>query len=45
MDSGGKFGRDAAEQAWKSAEADAMFKLVGSGVRSPTPIMFYEGCC
>ena len=43
MDSGGKFGRDAAEQAWKSAEADAMFKLVGSGVRSPTPIMFYEG--
>lgn len=43
MDSGSKFGRDAAEQAWKSAEADAMFKLVGSGVRIPMPIMFYEG--
>jgi len=43
MDSGGRFGRDAAEQAWKSAEADALYKLVGSGVRVPTPVMFYEG--
>ena len=25
MDSGGKFGPDSAEQAWKSAEADALF--------------------
>ena len=37
------FGRDAAEQAWKSAEADALYKLVGSGVRVPEPVMFYEG--
>jgi RIO kinase 1 len=44
MDSGGQFGRDAAEQEWKSAEADALFKLHGSGgVRVPQPIMFYEG--
>jgi RIO kinase 1 len=43
MDSGGRFGRDAAEQAWKSAEADALYKLVGSGVRVPAPVMFYEG--
>ena len=43
MDSGGRFGRDAAEQAWKSAEADALYKLVGSGVRVPEPVMFYEG--
>jgi RIO kinase 1 len=43
MDSGGRFGRDAAEQAWKSAEADALYRLVGSGVRVPTPVMFYEG--
>ena len=43
IDSGGRFGRDAAEQAWKSAEADALYKLVGSGVRVPTPLMFYEG--
>ena len=43
MESGGQFGRDAAEQAWKSAEADALFKLVGSGVRAPAPVLFYEG--
>lgn len=43
MDSGGRFGREAAEQAWKSAEADALYKLVDSGVRVPTPILFYEG--
>jgi RIO kinase 1 len=43
MESGGRFGRDAAEQAWKSAEADALYRLVGSGVRVPTPVMFYDG--
>ena len=43
IESGGRFGRDAAEQAWKSAEADALYKLVGSGVRVPEPVMFYEG--
>jgi len=43
IDSGGRFGRDAAEQAWKSAEADALYKLVGHGVRVPEPVMFYEG--
>ncbi|MBZ0234860.1 MAG: hypothetical protein K8M05_21210 [Deltaproteobacteria bacterium] len=43
IDRGGRFGRDAAEQAWKSAEADALYKLVGSGVRVPEPVMFYEG--
>ena len=43
MDSGGKFGRDAAEQEWKSAEADALYKLAGSGVRIPAPVLFYEG--
>jgi RIO kinase 1 len=43
MDTGGKFGRDAAEEAWKSAEADALGKLQGSGVRVPAPILFYEG--
>jgi len=43
IDSGGKFGRDSEEQAWKSAEADALYKLVGSGVRVPAPVMFYEG--
>jgi len=43
MDSGGRFGRDASEQAWKSAEADALYRLVGSGVHVPAPVMFYEG--
>lgn len=43
MDNGGRFGREAAEQAWKSAEADALYRLVGSGVRVPEPVMFYEG--
>ncbi|MBA3462335.1 MAG: hypothetical protein H0T46_20405 [Deltaproteobacteria bacterium] len=43
IDSGGRFGRDAAEQAWKSAEADALYKLRGTGVRVPEPVMFYEG--
>lgn len=43
MDSGGKFGRDSAEQAWKSAEADALYRLVDSGVRAPVPVLFYEG--
>jgi RIO kinase 1 len=43
MDSGGRFGREAAEQAWKSAEADALYRLVGTGVRAPKPVMFYEG--
>lgn len=43
IDGGGRFGREAAEQAWKSAEVDALYKLVGSGVRVPEPVMFYEG--
>jgi RIO kinase 1 len=43
MDSGGKFGRDAAEVAWKSAEADALYRLANSGVRIPAPVLFYEG--
>ncbi len=43
IEGGGRFGRDAAEQAWKSAEADALHKLSGRGVRVPNPVMFYEG--
>ena len=43
IDNGGKFGRDADMQAWKSTEADAMYKLAGSGVRIPAVVMFYEG--
>ena len=32
MDRGGKFGRDAAEEAWKTAEATALGKLAGHGI-------------
>jgi RIO kinase 1 len=43
MEKGSRFGRDAAEEAWKSAEADAMFTLHAAGVRVPKPVLFYEG--
>jgi RIO kinase 1 len=43
MDKGTKFGRESAEEAWKSAEADAMATLHAAGVRVPKPVMFYDG--
>ncbi|MCE9578838.1 MAG: hypothetical protein K8W52_37280, partial [Deltaproteobacteria bacterium] len=43
IEGGGRFGRDAAEEAWKSAEANALSRLFGTGVRVPAPVMFYEG--
>lgn len=43
MEKGSRFGQAAAEEAWKSAEADALYKLHAGGVRVPTPVMFYEG--
>lgn len=43
MNKGSKFGREAAEEAWKSAEADAMFELHAAGVKVPKPVLFYEG--
>src|SRR4051794_14512341 len=43
IDKGSKFGKAAGEDAWKSAEVDALYKLHGVGVRVPTPVMFLEG--
>jgi RIO kinase 1 len=43
MDRGTAFGRQAAEEAWKSAEADALYALHAAGVRVPKPVLFYEG--
>jgi RIO kinase 1 len=43
MAKGSRYGRDKAEQAWKSAEVDALYKLHAAGVRVPTPDIFYEG--
>jgi RIO kinase 1 len=43
MDKGSRFGQRAAEEAWKSAEADALYKLHAAGARVPKPVLFYEG--
>ncbi|HEX4381933.1 MAG TPA: RIO1 family regulatory kinase/ATPase [Myxococcales bacterium] len=43
MDRGSKFGQEAAEEAWKSAESDALHRLHAEGVRVPAPVLFYEG--
>ncbi|QRK10251.1 hypothetical protein JQX13_09215 [Archangium violaceum] len=40
---GSRFGVQAAEDAWKTAEADALGKLYAAGVCVPRPVMFYEG--
>jgi RIO kinase 1 len=43
MAKGTKFGREAAEAAWQSAEVDALYRLAAAGVRVPTPYNFFEG--
>jgi serine/threonine-protein kinase RIO1 len=43
MARGSRFGRAAAEEAWRSAEADVLFKLHAHGVRTPKPLLFFEG--
>src|SRR6266511_586516 len=43
MDRGSRFGQAAAEEAWKTKEADALHALHAAGVRVPRPVMFYEG--
>ncbi|KQM79418.1 PA4780 family RIO1-like protein kinase [Xylophilus sp. Leaf220] len=43
MAKGTRFGRQAAEAAWQSAEVDALYRLAAAGVRVPTPYNFHEG--
>jgi RIO kinase 1 len=43
MNRGSRFGQAAAEEAWKSAESDALHRLHAEGVRVPEPVLFYEG--
>ncbi len=43
MEKGSKFGRKAQEEAWQSAEVDALYRLTAAGVRVPKPFNFYEG--
>ena len=43
MGKGSKYGRKAQEEAWQSAEVDALYRLAAVGVRVPKPYNFYEG--
>ena len=43
MSKGTKFGRQEMEEAWQSAEVDALYKLADAGVRVPKPYMFDHG--
>jgi RIO kinase 1 len=43
MGKGSKYGRKAQEEAWQSAEVDALYRLAAAGVHVPKPYNFYEG--
>ncbi len=43
MAKGTRFGRQATEAAWQSAEVDALYRLAAAGVRVPRPYNFFEG--
>ena len=43
MAKGTKFGRQASEAAWQSAEVDALYRLADAGVRVPKPYNFCDG--
>jgi len=43
MAKGTKFGRQAQEAAWQSAEVDALYRLAAAGVRVPRPLNFHDG--
>ena len=43
MNKGSRHGRLKTEEAWRSAEADAIYLLHAAGIRVPEPIAFTEG--
>lgn len=43
MAKGTRFGREAQEAAWQSAEVDALYRLAAAGVRVPQPYTFLDG--
>lgn len=43
MAKGTRFGREAQENAWRSAEVDALYRLARAGVRVPVPYNFHAG--
>lgn len=43
MAKGTRFGREAQEKAWQSAEVAALYRLAAAGVRVPEPFHFQDG--
>jgi RIO kinase 1 len=43
MAKGARYGRMAQEEAWQSAEVDALYRLAAAGVRVPQPYNFSDG--
>ncbi len=43
MAKGTRYGREAQEEAWQSAEVDALYRLARAGVRVPKPHNFHAG--
>ncbi len=43
MAKGSRYGREMQEEAWQSAEVDALYRLAAAGVRVPQPHICHEG--
>ena len=43
MAKGTRYGREKQEEAWQSAEVDALYRLAAAGVRVPRPHNFHDG--
>ena len=43
MAKGTRYGKQAQEAAWQSAEVDALYRLAAAGVRVPRPYNFHDG--
>ena len=43
MEKGTRYGRKVQEEAWQSAEVDALYRLAAAGVHVPTPYNFHSG--
>jgi RIO kinase 1 len=43
MEKGTRYGRKVQDEAWQSAEVDALYRLAAAGVRVPKPYNFHEG--
>jgi RIO kinase 1 len=43
MEKGSRYGRQMQEEAWQSAEVDALYRLANAGVRVPQPFICHDG--